>query len=154
MRPHLQLLAPAVFSVVRDTVIPVKLAAEQAFLALFQVVNGGDTLFEVCTVISVSSPKKSCLCYLVGSEELGQIYGIYWYRVCVYQYLITCSWAVLSSPSAFPHPPVPVLPLPLYTYLPFPRLVLYLAFFPSSVLFLCLRVLTLHQKICTLHCLA
>lgn len=48
MRPHLQLLAPVVFSVVRDMVIPVKLAAEQAFLALFQVVQGGDTLFEVC----------------------------------------------------------------------------------------------------------
>lgn len=47
MRPHLQLLAPVVFSVVRDIVIPVKLAAEQAFLALFQVVNSGDTLFEV-----------------------------------------------------------------------------------------------------------
>ena len=54
MRPHLQLLAPIVFSVVRDIVIPVKLAAEQAFLALFQVVQDGDTLFEVCRYLYFS----------------------------------------------------------------------------------------------------
>lgn len=54
MRPHLQLLAPVVFSVVRDIVIPVKLAAEQAFLALFEVVQSGDTLFEVCYYLCFS----------------------------------------------------------------------------------------------------
>ena len=46
MRPHLQLMAPAVFAVVRDMVIPVKLAAEQAFVAMFEVVEG-EVIFEV-----------------------------------------------------------------------------------------------------------
>ncbi|KAI5807467.1 armadillo-type protein [Peziza echinospora] len=57
IRPHLQLLAPIVFSMVRDMVIPVKLAAEQAFLALFQVVENGDTLFEKY-IPTVEGPQK------------------------------------------------------------------------------------------------
>jgi hypothetical protein len=39
LRPHIPLLAPTVFASVRDPVIPVKLAAEAAFLALFSVVD-------------------------------------------------------------------------------------------------------------------
>ncbi|EDN10947.1 60S ribosomal protein L19 [Histoplasma mississippiense (nom. inval.)] len=46
IRPHLHLLAPYVFASVRDVVIPVKLAAEAAFLALFSVVESGATVFE------------------------------------------------------------------------------------------------------------
>lgn len=46
IRPHLPLLAPYVFASVRDVVIPVKLAAEAAFLALFSVVESGATVFE------------------------------------------------------------------------------------------------------------
>ncbi|EGC41862.1 60S ribosomal protein [Histoplasma capsulatum var. duboisii H88] len=46
IRPHLPLLAPYVFASVRDVVIPVKLAAESAFLALFSVVESGATVFE------------------------------------------------------------------------------------------------------------
>ena len=39
VRPHIPLLAPVIFSCVRDPVIPVKLSAEAAFLALFSVVD-------------------------------------------------------------------------------------------------------------------
>jgi hypothetical protein len=46
MRPHLALLAPPVFAGVRDMVIPVKLAAEAAFLALFAVVETNEVVFE------------------------------------------------------------------------------------------------------------
>lgn len=45
-RPHLALLAPPVFASVRDPVIPVKLAAEAAFLALFCVVDEEGAVFE------------------------------------------------------------------------------------------------------------
>jgi hypothetical protein len=45
-RPHLGLLAPHVFTCVRDLVIPVKLAAEAAFLALFSVVDSEGAIFE------------------------------------------------------------------------------------------------------------
>lgn len=44
--PHIPLLAPPVFASVRDVVIPVKLAAEAAFLALFQVVDKEAEIFE------------------------------------------------------------------------------------------------------------
>ncbi|KAK6539624.1 translational activator of GCN4 [Orbilia ellipsospora] len=46
VKPHLALLAPVVFACVRDLVIPVKLSAEQAFLALFRTVDEGDSIFE------------------------------------------------------------------------------------------------------------
>ncbi|PGH08884.1 hypothetical protein GX51_00941 [Blastomyces parvus] len=46
IRPHLPLLAPPIFASVRDVVIPVKLAAEAAFLALFSVVESESTVFE------------------------------------------------------------------------------------------------------------
>lgn len=45
VRPHLDILAPAVFGCVRDMVIPVKLAAEGAFLSLFGVVEEEDKVF-------------------------------------------------------------------------------------------------------------
>ncbi|THW18852.1 translational activator [Aureobasidium pullulans] len=45
IRPHLALLTPAVFGSVRDMVIPVKLAAEAAFLAMFSVVEEEDAIF-------------------------------------------------------------------------------------------------------------
>ena len=46
IRPHLPMLVPAVFGSVRDMVIPVKLAAEQAFLGLFNVVEEENAVFD------------------------------------------------------------------------------------------------------------
>ncbi|KAI8964275.1 ARM repeat-containing protein [Daldinia sp. FL1419] len=46
VRPHLPLLAPPVFASVRDPVIPVKLAAEAAFIELFSVVDEDTKVFE------------------------------------------------------------------------------------------------------------
>lgn len=46
VRPHLGLLTPPVFGSVRDVVIPVKLAAEAAFLAIFDVVEEEGAVFE------------------------------------------------------------------------------------------------------------
>ncbi|PYI28244.1 ARM repeat-containing protein [Aspergillus indologenus CBS 114.80] len=45
-RPHLALLAPPIFGSVRDMVIPVKLAAEAAFLAIFSVVESESAVFD------------------------------------------------------------------------------------------------------------
>ena len=45
-RAHLALLAPAVFAGVRDPIIPIKLSAEAAFLALFSVVEDEGKVFE------------------------------------------------------------------------------------------------------------
>lgn len=44
--PYLPLLVPVVFASVRDMVIPVKLAAEAAFLSLFSVVESQGAIFE------------------------------------------------------------------------------------------------------------
>ncbi|KAK0946967.1 translational activator of GCN4 [Friedmanniomyces endolithicus] len=46
VRPHLETLAPPVFACVRDPVIPVKLAAEAAFLAIFDVVDQDNAVFD------------------------------------------------------------------------------------------------------------
>lgn len=46
IKPHLPLLAPSIFASVRDPVIPVKLAAEAAFLALFSVVEEESRVFD------------------------------------------------------------------------------------------------------------
>ncbi|KAK0800486.1 translational activator of GCN4, partial [Friedmanniomyces endolithicus] len=46
VRPHLETLAPPVFACVRDRVIPVKLAAEAAFLAIFDVVDQDNAVFD------------------------------------------------------------------------------------------------------------
>ena len=46
IRPHLNVLVPAIFASVRDTVIPVKLSAEAAFLAVFDVVNEDGAVFD------------------------------------------------------------------------------------------------------------
>jgi len=45
-RPHLGQLVPSIFASVRDSVIPIKLSAEAAFLALFSVVDAEATVFE------------------------------------------------------------------------------------------------------------
>lgn len=45
-RPHLALLAPPIFAGVRDLVIPVKLAAEAAFLSIFSVVECDSEVFD------------------------------------------------------------------------------------------------------------
>jgi len=45
-RPHLALLAPPIFASVRDLVIPVKLAAEAAFLSIFSVVECESEVFD------------------------------------------------------------------------------------------------------------
>lgn len=46
VRPHLPTLAQPIFASVRDPVIPVKLAAEAAFMALFDVVDEEGRVFE------------------------------------------------------------------------------------------------------------
>jgi hypothetical protein len=46
VKPHLPLLATPIFASVRDPVIPVKLAAEAAFMALFNVVDEESKVFD------------------------------------------------------------------------------------------------------------
>ena len=46
VRPHLALLAPAVFAGVRDAIIPIKLSAEGAFTAMFSVVAEDAAVFD------------------------------------------------------------------------------------------------------------
>lgn len=46
VRPHLPLLALPIFASVRDAVIPVKLAAEASFMALFNVVDDESKVFD------------------------------------------------------------------------------------------------------------
>src|SRR5690606_14510419 len=46
LRPHIPLLAPPVFASVRDPVIPVKLAAEAAFVGLFSVADEEGKVFD------------------------------------------------------------------------------------------------------------
>ncbi|CAK7220366.1 translational activator of GCN4 [Sporothrix eucalyptigena] len=46
VRPHLPLLAPPVFASVRNLVIPVKLSAEAAFMALFDVIDEEGKVFD------------------------------------------------------------------------------------------------------------
>lgn len=46
VRPHIPLVTPPIFSSVRDPVIPVKLAAEAAFLSLFSVVDEESAVFD------------------------------------------------------------------------------------------------------------
>lgn len=46
VKPHISLLASPIFASVRDPVIPVKLAAEAAFMALFSVVDEESKVFD------------------------------------------------------------------------------------------------------------
>lgn len=46
LRPHVAILAPAVFASVRDPVIPVKLAGEAAFVGLFSVADEDSRIFD------------------------------------------------------------------------------------------------------------
>ena len=46
VRPHLSLLSPPIFASVRDPIVPVKLSAEAAFLALFAVHESEGAVFE------------------------------------------------------------------------------------------------------------
>lgn len=46
VRPHLDILVPPIFASVRDMVLPVKLAAETAFLAVFSVVDRESEVFD------------------------------------------------------------------------------------------------------------
>jgi hypothetical protein len=46
VKPHLPLLVPPIFASVRDPVIPVKLAAEAAFLQIFSVVDSESAVFD------------------------------------------------------------------------------------------------------------
>jgi len=57
-------------------VIPVKLAAEQAFLALFQVVNSGDTLFEVCRFFFFSYFCSSNCGFTTRTGQVGETHTL------------------------------------------------------------------------------
>lgn len=46
IKTHIHLLAPPIFASVRDQIIPVKLAAEAAFLAIFSVVESENVVFD------------------------------------------------------------------------------------------------------------
>ena len=46
IRPHLALLVPPVFASVRDPIIPIKLAAEAAFLGIFNIVDEETAIFD------------------------------------------------------------------------------------------------------------
>lgn len=59
VRPHLGEIAPAVFGGVRDITIPVKLAAEAAFVSIFSVVNEESTVFERYAASAELSPQQS-----------------------------------------------------------------------------------------------
>lgn len=61
IRPqHREILAPQVFACVRDPVIPIKLAAEQAFLAIFEVVTHDAALFdEYLATVTDAGVKRS-----------------------------------------------------------------------------------------------
>lgn len=61
VRPYLPKLAPAVFAGVRDSVIPVKLAAEAAFLQLFSVVDDEAEVFEQYAKSQLSDGGKGLL---------------------------------------------------------------------------------------------
>ncbi|KAK4189693.1 putative transcription factor [Podospora australis] len=56
VRPHLGLLAPPVFASVRDMVIPVKLAAEAAFVQLFAVADEESKVFDKWVAATELSP--------------------------------------------------------------------------------------------------
>lgn len=61
VRPHLPLLAQPIFASVRDPVIPIKLAAEAAFMALFDVVDEESKVFDryITTQDLSAGPKRS-----------------------------------------------------------------------------------------------
>lgn len=61
VRPHLAVLAPPVFGSVRDMVIPIKLAAEAAFLTMFDVVESESIVFDeyISSADLGPGPKKS-----------------------------------------------------------------------------------------------
>jgi hypothetical protein len=64
VRPHLPILTPPIFASIRDLVIPVKLAAEAAFLAVFSVVEEDGAVFEKYIAgpgASVLSPQQKRL---------------------------------------------------------------------------------------------
>ncbi|TVY78123.1 eIF-2-alpha kinase activator gcn1, partial [Lachnellula suecica] len=61
VRPHLPILAPPIFASVRDMVIPIKLAAEAAFMALFDVVDEEGRVFDkyIASADLPAGPKHS-----------------------------------------------------------------------------------------------
>ena len=76
VRPYLSVLAPPVFGSVRDMVIPIKLAAEAAFLALFDVVESENAVFDeyISGAGLGPGPKKSMQDYFkrVATRLAGQ----------------------------------------------------------------------------------
>ncbi|ODQ64191.1 ARM repeat-containing protein [Nadsonia fulvescens var. elongata DSM 6958] len=46
VEPHIDILGPATFGCVREMIIPIKLAAEKAYLALFKLVEEGAAIFD------------------------------------------------------------------------------------------------------------
>lgn len=59
VKPHLALLASPIFGSVRDTVIPVKLSAEAAFMALFDVVDEEGKVFDKFITGQTDMPSAS-----------------------------------------------------------------------------------------------
>lgn len=59
VRPHLALLAAPIFGSVRDIIIPVKLSAEAAFMALFDVVDEESKVFDKFIASQTQMPPAS-----------------------------------------------------------------------------------------------
>jgi hypothetical protein len=58
VKPHLALLAEPIFDSVRDVIIPVKLAAEAAFMAIFNVVDEESKVFDKYIASQELAPQR------------------------------------------------------------------------------------------------
>ena len=81
-KPHLDVIVPSVFACVRDTIIPIKLAAEKAYLSLFNLVedvnmDGFTKWFEEVT------NKGSTIDTVIGTKLQARSIGDYTKRVAV-----------------------------------------------------------------------
>lgn len=81
-KPHLDVIVPSVFACVRDTIIPIKLAAEKAYLSLFNLVedanmDGFTKWFEEVT------GKGSTIDTVIGTKLQARSIGDYTKRVAV-----------------------------------------------------------------------
>jgi hypothetical protein len=64
VQPYTPVFVPSLFACVRDPIIPIKLAAEQAFVAIFDVVDQESTLFDAYMTAhgaSLPAPQKRSL---------------------------------------------------------------------------------------------
>lgn len=81
-KPHLDVIVPSVFACVRDTIIPIKLAAEKAYLGLFNLVE--DSKLEIFTKwFDEVSSNGSTIDTVIGTKLQLRSIGDYTKRVAV-----------------------------------------------------------------------